>query len=330
MPRAREIRFFFGRLNLIGRHHPTVQEKKKFLLEAFTAEAVVERRGYRWIFLEAGEVEFGELGTFLHGYLGKYKAESEAEVVVEESHKIAYEQIQRLVSAKARFFLHVQSGLIAYHPVGREIDRRAFTDVFVRLFKEACKRFFVEAEISAVEDQYRILDEIKKFDIITSIEIKLHRANPRTAPKWEQVQARLDRLGVQTYSERFEAPRGPTEWDEGKVEEEGLNVASDRSIRQKISMADDGYGRAVVKGRQNGERKQVSTSDNPITAMPQMTAMNRRGCSCRSKWQCSACLNGSTDDRTGHFYLVGLHRRCGHRRRCIARAASPNPQCASP
>lgn len=251
MPR-RLVKYYFGRLNLIANY----ADKREFLLRALRTSKFVEHRGHKWGFFEASELET-EFGLFLHGYLVKYRPETDEEVAIPETHKLSDESIANRVVAKSRFFLHVESGLIAYHPVGNQIGNRTFCDRFVHLFQDALDNLFVNAEIQAIEDQFKIFEAIKKFEFISKVFVYLHPSNPSNRDLWKRVDERLKKLGASTYHEQYE----------GKPEGQGLDIVEDEDLTSKISMADDGYGKADVTGKMDGETRTVSTKDNPITAL---------------------------------------------------------------
>lgn len=248
----RPIKYYFGRLNLIANY----TDKREFILVGLRSPKFVEHRGYKWGFFEASELQT-EFGPFLHGYLVKYKPETDEEVAVPETRKLSDEAIANRVTAKSRFFLHVESGLIAYHPVGNQIESRTFCKRFVKLFENAFNNFFVNAEIQAIEEQYKIFEAIKKFKSISKVVIYLHPSNPSNSERWERVDKRLKTLGASSYHEQYE----------GKPKGYGLDIVEDEELTSKIFMADDGYGKADVTGEMDGEVRTISTKDNPITAL---------------------------------------------------------------
>jgi hypothetical protein len=248
----RPIRYYFGRLNLIANY----TDKRDFLLIGLRTSKYVEHRGYKWGFFEASELQ-SEFGLFLHGYFVKYRPETDEEVAVPETHKLSDEAIANRVIAKSRFFLHVESGLIAYHPVGNQIENQTFCDRFVQLFQEAFDNLFVNAEIQVIEEQFKIFDAIKKFKSISKVFVYLHPSNPSNSDRWERIDKRLKKLGASSFHEQYD----------GKPDGKGLDIVEDEELTSKIFMADDGYGKADVTGEMNGEVRIVSTKDNPITAL---------------------------------------------------------------
>jgi hypothetical protein len=248
------VRYFFGRLNLIPTQEP--RRKIELVRDALSHNTTIERRGVVWGFYQVRELETS-LGGVTHGYLVKYKPHTQEEIAVPETRELDEQTINNRVSAKARFFLHVSSGLIAYHSFGREIRRDTFCDRFAHLFEEALGNFFVDAEILTIDEQWRIFEVLRRFRRISKVSIYLHPANPDLTEVTRNIQNRLKKLEADVYIEKYEAAAS-------KV---GLNVVEDPEINSKISMAADGYGRAEVTGTIDGEELTVSTANNPVTAI---------------------------------------------------------------
>jgi len=246
----RTIKYYFGRLNLIA----VFDDKREFLFKALKTNRVLQYRGYNWGFFDIVELE-SELGNLFHGFLVKYKPEFSEEVANPNTHSLEDQEIDNFVVAKARFFLHIKSGIITYHPVGNIISRQTFVERFCKLFEFSLDNMFVNAEIQSIEEDYKIFEVIRSFKKIKRVHIYLHPSNPSNRDRWKRTDERLKNLGASSYYENYEAD-----------EEIGsLNVVEDEEINSKISMADDGYGKADVTGEVDGELTTVSTSDNPIT-----------------------------------------------------------------
>jgi len=133
----RRVRYYFGRFNLMAQY----ERKEIFVAEGLRTPTVVRKRGQNWQFLKV-ESAVSELGELLTGYLAKYRPVTEEEVAVPAAQDLGDQVIENLVIAKARFFLHLESGLIAYHPVGSHITRDQFRRNFAEIF-EASKADFL-------------------------------------------------------------------------------------------------------------------------------------------------------------------------------------------
>ena len=246
----RTVKYYFGRLNLIS------AEKNKYdlLIRGLTARKNLSVGAFYWGFFDVDEVSASN-GAFVHGYLVKFRPEYLEQVANPRTHNLEDQSVANFVVAKSRFFLHVHSGVICYHPVGSSISRGVFVDRFCKLFEFSFDNFFINADIQSIEDDYKIFDELEKFNKIFKIQIYLHPSNPSNRERWQRTDDRLKLINASKYTEFIEAnPDGGS-----------LNILADPEIKSKIAMANDGYGKADVTGEIGGTQKTISTSDNPIT-----------------------------------------------------------------
>lgn len=242
--------YFFGRFHLMAAN----SDKRQLLQEGLTARILLEIRNFMWGFFVIKEFT-ADTGQYFTGYLAKYKRLTQEEVADEEQHAIILEDAERRIVAKSRFFLHVESGLIVYHPAGRNIRAHQFRSNFCRLFEKAHENFFVAAEIQSIDRDVNILDKIARFSRISKVSFHLHPSNPNPGI-WKDVDDRLKRLAASEYKEEYISH-----------EEKGLNrVTQDKDFTDKLNMAVDGYGEAEVIGRLDGRDEKISTGDNPVSA----------------------------------------------------------------
>lgn len=195
-----------------------------------------------------------EFGAFFHGYLVKFEPESDEEVAIPETQQINDQLICNRVIAKAPFFIHVKSGLLIYKPISNRISSSSFKNIFVELFKKANDYFFIDAEIQTIQDQIKLLEEIKRFTRLYRISIYLHPSNPSNSERWRHIDERLKRLEAAKIKEEIEI----------KKEGTGLAIVEDSETLSKIYMAEDGYGKARITGEADGITKTISTQDNPV------------------------------------------------------------------
>jgi len=224
------------------------------LLKALKSKKVLEFRGFKWGFFNTLEMET-ELGAFLHGYLVKYKPEFSEEVANPLTHNLEDQFIENFVWAKSRFFLHIKSGVISYHPIGNAISKELFVERFCKLFEHTLENMFVNVEIQSIEEDYKIFEVIRSFQKIQHLHIYLHPSNPSNRDRWRRTDDRLKNIGASKYYEHYYA----------EPLLDNLNIIDDEDINSKITMADDGYGKAEITGIFDGETKTISTSDNPIS-----------------------------------------------------------------
>jgi len=248
----RQVRYYFGRLNLItpGR------VKLEVLRNALASDAVLEVRGQSWGFYEFSELRSSD-PSLLTGFLVKYKPKAEEEIVVPERHALEEKAIENRVTAKSRFFLHANSGLIVYHPVGSQIPRQLFASRFVEVFQYALQDFFVSADIQSIEEQFKFIEELKSFTTVHQVSIYLHPSNPSSRDVWQNLDQRIKAINASSYKEKYESDkrRGT------------LRIIEDTEISQKIAMAEDGYGKVDVTGEKDGKIRRISTRDNPLSIL---------------------------------------------------------------
>src|SRR5258708_4185795 len=248
---GREVRYYFGRLNLIAQR----QDKEKLLLEGVQGEQITIHRGLSWGFFDVSTVTT-DLGTFICGFLARFRPLSKEEIAVPETHQIDRGMVANRVSAKARFFLHGESHIVAYHPFGRDISRSVFVNRFKELFEVNSGGFFIEAEILPIDEEQRIRTAMRTMQNISSIHVKLHPSNPSNRDVWKSVDERLRRMQCGSYKEHYDSD----------ASSEGLKVSEDSEINRKIAMAEDGYGTVYVVGEVNGRRRTISNRDMPVVA----------------------------------------------------------------
>jgi hypothetical protein len=231
-------------------------DKLELLTKALSSNAVLDIRGQRWGFYQLARID--ELdGTYLTGVLVKYKPEDEEEVVVPEEHALADDSVQNRVTAKSRFFLHVHSGILAYHPIANRISVSGFRTRFIQVLENALGNFFVNAEIQPIGDDVRLLEQLRRFKTVRQVSISLHPSNPSSRDIWKRVDERLQDWNATSYHEKLEC----------QPQKGSLHVVDDPEIASKIAMAQDGYGQAAVTGQLDGHERTVSTKDNPITVI---------------------------------------------------------------
>jgi hypothetical protein len=253
----REVRYYFGRLNVIAARF----DKENLISAGLFADgeqpqAIVSHRGLNWGFfrLERIQTTFGE---FVHGFLVKFRPRTDEEIAIPETREIDDRMIENRIRAKARFFIHLSSHVIAYHPFGREISRRVFASRFKELFEANLGRFLVEAEIFPIEEERRINEAIMSLDSISRVRVYLHPSNPSNREVWKGVDERLRALEVASYREEYNAQPGT----------DGLAIAQDPEVNSKIAMAEDGYGSVQIIGLSDGEKRTVTTRDAPVVAL---------------------------------------------------------------
>lgn len=248
---ADQATYYFGRLNLMA----TYDDRRLFLMKGLHSREPSEVRRIRWAFFDVGEIS-GSDGVFAYGFLAKYRAVTDEEVAREDIGAIADTPISNLIVAKSRFFIHLDTGIIAFHGVQGQIDVDLFCNRFKRVFEHAYGRLFVAADIDMMQEEYKLLEVLSQFSSVTKLRLWLHPCHGEQREQWKDIDDELRRKGADNYSESLEAGRQSI----------SLRIQMDKNLIAKIAMAQDGYGRAQVKGRLQGRIKTVSSSDNPVNA----------------------------------------------------------------
>ncbi len=240
MPRT--VTYLFGRLNVISLEG----DKRSIYSKAFSPSApLVRRQTHTWGFSDVEMVHDEVLGDMYEGFLVKYKDQESVEVVNTEARVIEDEDIQNLIAAHSRFFLHVQSGIIAYHPSGTVISGSAFVARFAEIVENAYERFFISAEILPVNEQEAFKEALRRFSRIDRLSIYLHPSNPSSRDIWEPVDEKLRAMNAQDYREEYN----------GHQSNRGLKPDADEMIERKIAMAEDGYGHVEATGIREGKKR---------------------------------------------------------------------------
>lgn len=247
---SRDSKYYFGRLNIVSAYE---EEKKLFLERGLNSGVLISERNYTWGFFEIESVV--EQDDYLCGFLVKYRPLDPEQFVNTETREIEEQEIRNRIRAKSRFFLHVRTGIIAYQVVS-EISEKSFRENFAKLLEESYNNLFIDAEVQAINQEESFFEAIKSFDSIAKVSIYLHPSNPSSRDIWKRVDERFKSLGLESYTEVYKL----------KEDRSNLDIEGDEEISSKLHMASDGYGKAKVRGKKDGEYETVTTGDNPIEA----------------------------------------------------------------
>lgn len=246
------VPYFFGRLNLLPVHEYEI--KKKRLFEGFSSGYQLADHGVFWKFfqIELVQTVFGEV---IHGSFGKFR--NQIFEVKQGKNDIALAEVDDRIIGRSPFYLHLKSGLIAYHPIPNVIPPELFRTRFSQVLDHGVGAFF-ESELDNVVDEETIEQAIRRFNKIIKVRTTLHPSNPSFRAEWKDLDTRIKNLRATRYKEEYEAPRDP--------ELPGLNIESDLDFRKKLLMAEDGYGEMYVLGSIGGIERSVTTKRGVIKA----------------------------------------------------------------
>ncbi|MCC6317344.1 MAG: hypothetical protein IT361_06580 [Gemmatimonadaceae bacterium] len=242
-------RFLFARLNLIAEY----DDKRAFVLKGLSGHQTRKVRSHLWGFFEVEELP--DFPDYVTGYLTKLKPLYAEEVGNLETHQLGTSDVANLAVAKSRFFLHIRTGIVAYHVISNHVTRPVFEEQFARLFEEGHQKFFVSADLQTIEARESFMKALASMERVAFLTLELHPTNPSFSEIYRTVDERLKRIKAKSYREEIAASReGP-----------GLVVGDDEDVARKVTMAEDGYGRAVAVGTRNGKRSSIATSQNPVS-----------------------------------------------------------------
>jgi hypothetical protein len=145
--------------------------------------------------------------------------------------------------AKSRFFLEVESGLIAYHLVQNEINDKQFRQYLCQVIEDTAINFSINIAVSVCpldKSSNYLLEAISQLEILSKVEIYLSPSNPSTRRHWRNIDTRLHELEIAKSQETLEANPGRS-----------LNIfglLGDDLFIEKVLMASDGYGLVRIEG----------------------------------------------------------------------------------
>lgn len=253
-PRTRK--YLFGRVIAYGR----TESKSELLRTLLTSQAeLIPKSGdFGWGIFEVKFLE-DEGRDFATGFLTKFSLEEATERVDRSTHTFTVEELRDQAIAKARFFLHLPSGLIAYHRGGSHIRDTRFRSVFARLLEEAHSNMFIEALVTPIMEPGDFFRKLQEFEEVATVRFTLHPTNPNFRPEYRKLDAKMKRIRADSYTEEYKA-----------APNESLQT-EDPHISAGLTMASDGYGSGVVKGQSDGEEREIRTGDSPTTTAIPLT-----------------------------------------------------------
>ena len=247
-----DLTYYAGRLNLMPTQ-PDRRQKAELFRTALSAAVTFNRAGFEWTFLNIAELEI-DSREFFSGFLVKFEPESQAEFARLDTRTLQVAVARDLVEAKARFFVEIETGLIFYHPDAREIPIDVFEARFCRLFEKGLGNFFISAQIDPIREQYSILQELRRFDLVLEVDVTLRPSNPDHSEIWAEQDEKLKNRRAKWMREKIV----------GSETAGGLNVKDDQEVLSRFYMAEDGYGEASVKGIREGKRRTISSRNAQI------------------------------------------------------------------
>ena len=178
----------------------------------------------------------------------------EGEIVDEQSHRTVLGGLPYGIVAKSDFFLHYETGVLAYRPLASRISARQFRFVFARLLEAGHDSFFVSAQVETIDEGIKVEEAIRKMEIVRKVVFDIHPTNPSNRDVYKRIDERLKKLEIEKLKQIVEAKEG------------GLNKDAlfEDDIYRSLIMATDGYGSGSISGVAEGRKIVITTEDSPV------------------------------------------------------------------
>jgi hypothetical protein len=243
--------YLFARFHLLASYQG---DKTQYILKGLETPTVLVARGSKWGFYKVETIELdGEL--FIAGYLVKYLSTVSVEVADEKEHVTAKHEIENYIRAQSRFFMHVETGAIAYHEVSNEIGEGTFRKRFAKLFETAYKDLLVEVELVSINEEKGVLNLLKRAEKIISISTRIYPSNPNINPIWKEIDDDMKKRNITSRKEKIESDKPG-----------GIIIEGSDEIEARIAMTEDGYGSTQARVILDGEPHVLSTYERSVSS----------------------------------------------------------------
>ncbi len=244
----REYKYLFGRIHLLS----LSIDKKEIFKKSLKYTSSILIRDFLYGFFNYRDMD-DYSPDFVYCQLVKYKQKLEGETVDEKRRELLEGGLDRGVVAKSEFFIHIPSMVIAFREIPNKISRKQFISIFPQLFEQANGNIFIDVKLNLIEEEYTILDAIKKFERITRITTELYPTNPNNRDVYKSIDERLKRLGASKVKQTIESEAGFKK-----------DALLDDDSYYGVIMAVDGYGSGSVEGVKDNRRIIVTTGQSPL------------------------------------------------------------------
>lgn len=245
-------KYYFGRVNIVD---ALDDDRTSFYLNSFSAPVHVEKRDFRYLIANEKLVQY-EGDQFVYGELVKYKRELDTDVVDENEKRVVDGKLPYGLVAQSKFFIHLSSQIIAYHPISNRISNNQFITHVSELIELGYDKFFVQAKIEPIDEEVKIQEAIKVLKSVYEVSFDIHPTNPSNRAVYEDLDERLKRLNA-SREKRFIYSK-PEGFNQGELLKD--------DAYKGIMLAVDGYGNASLSGQKNDETKTtITTGESPVT-----------------------------------------------------------------
>jgi len=213
----------------------------------------------RWNF---GDVDYGD--DYISANIGKVKEDTGRKP---DDDLQGFPKVEREDTDIAFFVIDLSNSVMAYevrHGVGQVAP--------FRILEEAFNSFHEGGEtlsMSPLVDKDQVRKEIAQLSRISRVQFRsLKPTNPdstdRSKPMDDFLQSgRIDRL-------MFDALNSPDDDEDS----EGIRIEEEPLLDGGLNLAEEGYGKAIVEGKKNGEDTTVSTDKQPIESKVDLAEPN--------------------------------------------------------
>lgn len=246
-----------------------IERRKEALLEVINWETDVNRllkETSSSYLTKRGDWGFGGVitgDTFIAGRIGK---EKDREGRMKDPEKRDYVPVERKYADVAFFVIDLDNMIMAYEykrSPGKKAPYRIIRDVFNNHHDgEEIVSF------SPLVDREEFSQELRNIDVVTQLHfVNLHPTNPGSTERSEPMDNFLRRSGIDDLL--LNASSGKED------NERGIQVREEPLLDGGLSLAEEGYGRAEVRGRDtNGNEKRVTTEETPKEAVVEIEEEN--------------------------------------------------------
>lgn len=264
---GKQVRYYLARV--MKRGELTADK----IVEAMREPETVEYRGTRYSFIDFETFSISGREVGFYAKLAKYKQQGAVGVVREEQHTSAEAEVRNLIDAASPFvYLPGVSGL-TYRHIWNRLPGEQFERVFKELIESKYQKFFVGCDIEPITDLRTFVTRLSRIDRITELRATVSPPNPLFAPCWKSLGDYLRKRKLTEVQIREQATSGI----DTKLKEIADAVLSDQSPKKLVElmeplldgvgdaavlMATDGYGRARIRGIEDGREVVIRTSDN--------------------------------------------------------------------
>lgn len=174
-------------------------------------------------------------------------------MVDEENIQIIGDERVRGVVGKSNFCIHYDSLVIAYRPLPSKISSFQFQNAFHDLVDIATSNFFFNVVIETIQEEITIIDALRRLDVVNKVFYEVHPTNPSNREPYKKIDEKLKKMEAQRLQQTVESKSGLNK-----------NALLEDETYGALIMASDGYGKAVIEGKLNGNTSVITTGDSPI------------------------------------------------------------------